>query len=258
VPYTLSHPAAVLALGRTWFPMAAMVFGSVVPDFPMFGLTPWSYDFAHSWTGVMTADVVAGVVLTVLWVLLVRDAMAAAAPANLRRRLRPAAAYAARDWWLVVPSAAIGAVTHLAWDDVTHGGRWGARHLAWLNQDHLGIEGIHWAQGGSSVVGGTVVVVYVVRRLMNAGPGASTALAVSSRPVARWGIATALVVAVAAAAAGGYSDRYDTIHGMAYVATIYSMPVLVFGLTVASLAWRVAASRPAGVDSSARLRRRPR
>jgi hypothetical protein len=40
VPYTLSHPAAVLALGRTRLPMAAMVFGSVVPDFPMFGLTP--------------------------------------------------------------------------------------------------------------------------------------------------------------------------------------------------------------------------
>ena len=48
----------------------------------MFGLTPWSYEFAHSWSGVLTADVVAGVVLTLLWVLLVRDAMAAAAPAQ--------------------------------------------------------------------------------------------------------------------------------------------------------------------------------
>jgi hypothetical protein len=251
VPYTLSHPAAVLALGRTRLPMAAMVFGSVVPDFPMFGLTPWSYDFAHSWTGVMTADVAAGVVLTALWVLLVRDAMAAAAPSSLRERLQPATTYAARDWWLVVPSAAIGAVTHVAWDELTHGGRWGARHLAWLNQDHFGIEGIHWAQGGSSVVGGAVVVAFVVRRLMQAGPGASTALAVSARRVARWGIETALVVAVAAAVAGAYSDRYDTIHGMAYVATIYSMPVLVFGLTVTSLAWRLVTSRPAGVDSSA-------
>ena len=251
MPYTLSHPAAVLALGRTRLPMAAMVFGSVVPDFPMFGLTPWSYDFAHSWTGVMTADVAAGVVLTVLWVLLVRDAMAAAAPSSLRERLQPATTYAARDWWLVVPSAAIGAVTHVAWDELTHGGRWGTRHLTWLNQDHFGIEGIHWAQGGSSVVGGAVVVAFVVRRLMKAGPGASTALAVCARRVARWGIGTALVVAGAAAVAGCYSDRYDTIHGMAYVATIYSMPVLVFGLTVTSLAWRVVTSRPAGVDSSA-------
>lgn len=251
VPYTLSHPAAVLALGRTRLPMAAMVFGSVVPDFPMFGLTPWSYAFAHSWIGVMTADVVAGVVLTVLWVLLVRDAMAAAAPASLRQRLQPATTYAARDWWLVMPAAAAGAVTHVAWDELTHAGRWGARHLAWLNQDHLGIEGIHWAQGGSSVVGGAVVLAYLVRRLMLAGPSASTALAVSARPVARWGIATALVAAVAAAMAGGYGDRYDTIHGMAYVATIYSMPVLVFGLTLASLAWRVVIRGPAGVDSSA-------
>lgn len=79
---------------------------------------------------------------------------------------------------------------------------------------------------------------------MRAGPGASTALAVSARRVARWGIATALVVSVAATVAGGYSDRYDTIHGMAYVATIYSMPVLVFGLTVVSLAWSVVISRP--------------
>jgi hypothetical protein len=110
------------------------------------------------------------------------------------------------------------------------------------------------ALGGShapSVVGGAVVVAFAVRRLMQAGPGASTALAVGARPVARWGIATALVVAGAAAVAGGYRDRYDTIHGMAYVATTYSMPVLVFGLTLASLAWRVVTSRPRGLDSSA-------
>jgi Domain of unknown function (DUF4184) len=226
--------------------MAAMVFGSVVPDFPMFGLTPWSYEFAHSWTGVLTADVAAGVMLTVPWVLLVRDAMAAAAPSKLSERLRPARRYAARDWLLVVPGAAIGAVTHVAWDELTHAGRWGACHLVWLNQNHLGIEGIHWAQGGSSVVGGLVAVVFVVRRVRRAGPGASTALAVSARPVARWGIATALVVAGVAAVAGGYRDRYDTIHGMAYVATIYSMPVLVFGLTLASLAWRVVTSHRRG------------
>jgi hypothetical protein len=251
VPYTLSHPAAVLALGRTRLPMAALVFGSVVPDFPMFGLTPWSYEFAHSWTCVVTADVAAGVVLTVLWVLLVRDAMAAAAPSRLRGRLQPARTYAARDWWLAVPSAAIGAATHVAWDELTHGGRWGAHHLAWLRQDHFGIEGIHWAQAGSSVVGGVVVVAFLVGRVMKAGPGVSTTLAVSARPVARWGIAMALVLAAGVAVGGAYKDRHDTIHGMAYVATIYSMPVLVFGLTVTSLAWRMVTSRPTGVDSSA-------
>lgn len=239
MPYTLSHPAAVLVLGRTRLPMAAMVFGSMVPDFPMFGLTPWSYEFAHSWTGVLTADVVAGVVLTLLWVLLVRDAMAAAAPARLRERLQPERRCAARDWLLVGPSAAIGAVTHVAWDELTHGGRWGARHLVWLRQNHFGIEGIHWAQAGSSVVGGAVVGTFVVRRVMQARPAAPTALAVGARPVARWGIATALGLAVAAAVVGVYRDRYDTIHGMAYVATIYSVPVLVLGLLVASLAWRV-------------------
>ncbi|HEX9231614.1 MAG TPA: hypothetical protein VF869_06885 [Jatrophihabitantaceae bacterium] len=81
-------------------------------------------------------------------------------------------------------------------------------------------------------------------RAARGGPQADGA-----RRVARWGIATALMVAGAAAVAGGYSDRYDTIHGMAYVATIYSMPVLVFGLSVTSLAWRVVTSRRARVDS---------
>lgn len=248
MPYTLSHPAAVLALGRTRLPMAAMVFGSVVPDFPMFGLTPWSYDLAHRWTGVLTADVAAGVVLTLLWVLLVRDAMAAAAPSRLRERLQPATRYPARAWLLVGPSAAIGAVTHVAWDELTHGNRWGAHHVAWLRQDHVGIEGIHWAQAGSSVVGGAVVVAFVVRRVMQPGPGASASLAVGARPVARWGITTALALAGAAAVAGVYRDRYDTIHGLAYVATVYSMPVLVSGLIVASLAWRVVTSRPLSRD----------
>ena len=232
--------------------MAAMVVGSMVPDFPMFGLAPWSYDLAHSWTGVLTVDVVAAVVLTLLWVLLVRDAMAAAAPSRLRKRLQPATRYAGRDWLLVVPSVAIGAATHVVWDELTHGDRWGAHHLAWLNQHHFGIEGSHWAQAGSSVVGGAVVAAFVVRRVMQAEPGASTALAVRARPVARWGIATAFVLAGAAAVASVYSDRYDTIHGMAYVATIYSMPVLVVGLTVASVAWKVVTARPADADSSAK------
>jgi hypothetical protein len=84
-----------------------------------------------------------------------------------------------------------------------------------------------------------VVVAFVLRRMMQARPRASTSLAVGARPVARWGIAMAIGLAIAAAVAGVYRDRYDTIHGMAYVATIYSMPVLVLGLLVASLAWRV-------------------
>jgi hypothetical protein len=39
MPFTLSHPAAVLPLAGTGFPVAALVAGSMAPDVPMFTTT---------------------------------------------------------------------------------------------------------------------------------------------------------------------------------------------------------------------------
>ena len=60
--------------------MTGLVVGSMVPDLPLFRLSPWSYPLSHSVPGIVSVDLLAGVLLTVLWTLALRDPCADLAP----------------------------------------------------------------------------------------------------------------------------------------------------------------------------------
>jgi hypothetical protein len=127
VPFTLSHPAAVLPLTGTALPTAGLVTGSLVPDLPLYAPhQPIDYPLTHSVVGVFTVDVVLGLVCVVAWWRLLGPAAQAAAPDPVRRRLAPRAP----TGLALVPALVIGALTHVGWDAFTHPGRWGVRHIS--------------------------------------------------------------------------------------------------------------------------------
>ncbi len=69
MPFTVSHVAAVLpVVGRSGrLPAAALVIGSMAPDYPWFLTRGRTAGFSHSLLGVVTVDLAVGLLAVVLW-----------------------------------------------------------------------------------------------------------------------------------------------------------------------------------------------
>lgn len=215
MPFTGSHPAAVLPLIRLGFVPSALVIGSMVADLPYFLPIPVDSAITHSPIGIIGVDLLMGLASLVVWQLLVAPLAVAVAPSALRARLPPPkptrfwrspgqspgpssspSEGRGQRWWrpgdlsgllLVVISLIAGAATHVLWDEFTHIGRWGYRHLAWLADPHGPLPGYRWAQYGSGLVGALLIALAVHRWWR-------TAPVIDPPPVA--GVAPAVAVAV--------------------------------------------------------------
>lgn len=163
MPFTLAHPAAVLPLRRTGLPMTAMVAGSMVPDLPVFIGSHDARSFSHSALGVVTIDLVMGMVGLLLWYVLYRRPFVDMAPDWWRTRLPEKVRIGPRTWLLAVPAVLVGSTTHVMWDSFTHEDAWGVRHVSALREEFLGVAGYEWAQHVCSVLGLAVVGFVAVR-----------------------------------------------------------------------------------------------
>jgi hypothetical protein len=200
VPFTGSHPAAVLPFLRTPLPASALVIGSMAPDLPFYLPVPQFYA-THTWLAAVSTDLVLGLLAWALWHALLADSALAAAPAALRGRLvgwpprrRPAPV---RQGALLVVALVLGTVTHLAWDEFTHAGRWGAEHVAVLAANWGPLPGYRWLQYASSVVGLVVLAAWIVRWWRRT-PAVPTA-----EPGARWGWPVLIVLGAVAGGVAG-------------------------------------------------------
>ncbi len=169
MPFTPSHAAAVLPLLRTGLPASALVAGSVAPDLPYFlpGRPDWA---THTLLAVVGLDVLLAASIWVVWHGLLAAPALAAAPAGVRGRLagrvplglRPRVG-SARALPATVAALAIGAATHVLWDEFTHAGRFGTEHLAVLRETTAGLPGYKWAQYASGLIGAAVLGLWFLR-----------------------------------------------------------------------------------------------
>ncbi|MFI9365390.1 DUF4184 family protein [Kitasatospora sp. NPDC053057] len=172
MPFTLSHPAAVLPLLRAAgergpLVASALVAGSMAPDVPFFAesLLPGVYGhggLTHAWWAVPTLDVAIAGALVAGWhglfraplVGLLPERWAGGAEALTVRRPGGVGAGGLRGvdaaWFLA--SAAVGAATHVGWDAFTHGGRLGVRLLPVLDRKVAGVPVYEALQYGSSAL----------------------------------------------------------------------------------------------------------
>ncbi|MFI6118026.1 DUF4184 family protein [Kitasatospora sp. NPDC051164] len=167
MPFTLSHPAAVLPLLRRAgvrgpLVASALVAGSMAPDVPFFAesLLPGVYahgGLTHSWWAVPTLDVAIAGALVAGWHGLLRGPLVALLPERwaggaeaLTVRRSSTGAEAGAVWFAA--SAAIGAATHVGWDAFTHGGRLGVRLLPVLDRSVAGVPMYEALQYGSSAL----------------------------------------------------------------------------------------------------------
>ncbi|MFD5088558.1 DUF4184 family protein [Kitasatospora sp. NPDC058406] len=223
MPFTLSHPAAVLPLLRAAgergpLVASALVAGSLAPDVPFFAesLLPGVYRhgrLTHRWWAVPTVDVAVAAVLVAGWHGLLRGPLVGllperwAGPAEAltvrrsrRADLEPRVVSGSDAAWFAA-SAALGAASHVGWDAFTHGGRLGARLVPALERPVAGGPPLYTVlQYGTSVPALAAVAGYAVRAARAAEPVAP-AVVLTDR------VRRSAVVGLGAATAAGVVHR---------------------------------------------------
>ncbi|MEU1627147.1 DUF4184 family protein [Streptomyces sp. NPDC020096] len=223
MPFTFSHPAAVLPLlradesgavrGRGRLLAAGLVAGSLAPDVPFFldSVIPGTYQYgriAHRLAGAAALDPLLAAGLVGGWVA-VRGPLTGLLPPRVSGRAArllgvapvEAALPTARDagWFWV--SAVTGAATHLGWDAFTHHGRGGVRLLPVLNRTVGGVPLHHWAQYASSAAGLAALGLWTARELRRAPrvppPPAVPQLTARGRRTGAWALAASAVTGAA-------------------------------------------------------------
>jgi hypothetical protein len=164
MPFTLAHPAVVVPLAhwRRVFVLPALVVGSMAPDFEYFVRLGPTRTIGHTLVGIPLLCVPTG--LVVLWVFehVMKGPLVGLLPIWARRRLGPhcrgLAFWPAGQLARIVASLVVGAVSHIAWDSVTHGGGWltapGAPLAAtWLTLGARKVSAYRVLQHSSTLVG---------------------------------------------------------------------------------------------------------
>lgn len=183
MPVTFAHPLAVAPLAWLGLPLGALVIGTVVPDVPLFaravpGLDVMGllidapalptmfdqYEFLHSLTGLVTVDLLIGLLLLALWWLLLRPAYRDALPRSLRDRTHDSPT-GIRPWLLALPALLVGSLTHLAWDQLADEGAAVSQQISALQGSIAGYSYSLLLQYASSLLGAIGVLIWLYLRV---------------------------------------------------------------------------------------------
>jgi len=172
MPFTLSHPFAIIPLARYRLVFSALVVGSLSPDFLYFiNLAPQG-QFGHTVLGCFLFCLPIG--MLVLWVFhaLLKWPIITLLPHALQERLvGPAHGFSflpGARFLLVMGSILIGAFTHILWDSFTHEYGWAVYLLPFLNYPVIALNTktlplFKLLQHSSTVVGSGLILFCLIR-----------------------------------------------------------------------------------------------
>ncbi len=176
MPFTFSHPAAVLPLTylpKSWTSMTGLVIGSLAPDFEYFLRMRVYSSYSHTWTGMFWFDLPLTIILAFAFHIIVRNSFINNLPVFLTRRFL---VFTGFDWsrhfkenfLVVIVSILFGVTTHILWDNFTHEhGHFVQKYDSM--QKNLTIAGNSIAvykllQHASTIIGG-IIIIYALFQL---------------------------------------------------------------------------------------------
>ena len=174
MPFTLSHPAAVLPFARTRLDLSALVIGSMSPDFIYFIYLNPRGEATHTLAGIFEYCLPAGLLALALYHLFLKPplqsilSLPAYPPPTSHSDLFTLRTI--RRLALVIISLLIGALTHLGWDAFTHENNWLTQFLPFLNATvfDLGFDKVPLTRilhHASTIFGGLCLIVWARRRM---------------------------------------------------------------------------------------------
>ena len=120
MPFTISHAAAVLPLRKTRLPLAALMIGSLSPDFAYFLPAELSRASTHNLNGILFFCLPVGLALWLLFVRVLERPTMVLLPAAWRERGPQSDPLSWRSLCLAGVAVIVGAITHVVWDAFTH------------------------------------------------------------------------------------------------------------------------------------------
>ncbi|MCG2611794.1 DUF4184 family protein [Flavobacterium sp. SM15] len=128
MPFTFSHPAIVLPLTylpKRWFSLTGLVIGSLTPDFEYFIRMKVQSNYSHTLSGLFWFDIPLGLLLAFIFHNFVRESLIDNLPTILKSRLSSFRQFNwnnhfKKNWFVIIISVLIGAISHLFWDSFTH------------------------------------------------------------------------------------------------------------------------------------------
>jgi Domain of unknown function (DUF4184) len=175
MPFTLSHPAAAAPfwplVRRNWLPLSALAIGTLSPDFEYLWRLRTEWRVSHTPLGILDFCLPVGLAALALWVYVLRT------PTRRLLALPPAPLDTPPRWWLFSAAAIVlGAATHIVWDGFTHGFDWALRLAPGLQHTvrvgSLAIPVFNLLQHASTVIGGLIVLGWLVREIRDGEPKA--------------------------------------------------------------------------------------
>jgi hypothetical protein len=122
VPFTISHAAAVLPLKKTRMPLAALMVGSMAPDFAYFHPFTMQRTSTHDVDGLFLFCWPVGLLVWLFYVHVLERPTIELLPDDWRARVTPSdrrITFASLAWASL--AVIVGAITHDLWDAFTHG-----------------------------------------------------------------------------------------------------------------------------------------
>ena len=182
MPYPFAHPAAILPLARPLGRFAApsaLVIGSMAPDAWYF-VPLLERDDSHSLAGLVLFCLPASVLAYFVFHLLLKQPLLALLPQPLAARLAPFSfpLLPRARWPALLASILTGALTHLAWDALTH--------------ERFVVNGFQVLQHASTLLGTACVAWWVWLRLRDTAPRSLPA-GFTLPPAVRHGTLAALI-----------------------------------------------------------------
>jgi hypothetical protein len=177
MPFTLSHPAAVIPI-RKFGVLSALVIGSMMPDTLYFMPNVSAHDwYGHTPAGIVFYCLPAGLALLWLFHAFLKGPLISLFPEAQQRKLHAVSPRFSfmpiRRTALLAFSMLLGAASHVTWDAFTHSSQAGAQMFPVLRRvvvipGHAPFLLADFLQLVSSVLGLGIILFYYVRWLRNA------------------------------------------------------------------------------------------
>jgi hypothetical protein len=189
MPFTLSHPAAVIPIRRYGI-LSALVVGSFAPDMlyfiPRMGnrLPAGLATYAHTLPGLFFFCLPLGLAALWLFHTFLKRPLISLFPVSHQLRLLPAADgfkfLPLGQFAKIVGSILLGAASHITWDSFTHGSGWMVERIELLQMHialtpHFQVGVYELLQYGSSVFG-LLIIGYYYFRWLRESPSPEVAL----------------------------------------------------------------------------------
>ena len=245
MPFTISHAAAVLPfskLGKSGLPLAAMMIGSMSPDFAYFLPESLAQTSRHDLEGILFFCWPASLVLWLLFVHVIEGPTIELLPAAWRARVpRSDTTVSLKALALASIAVVLGAMTHVAWDAFTHANTPMTEVFPALRAEVFTVRGrsirVYLVlQYVSSVVGLLALALWALK-LRRAAPQVRSIHESGSDLSDRTRIGAALFVIAASGATAMFS--YSTNPASRFEDRIFHL--LIGGMTGWALAWCVVA-----------------